>query len=34
VYSVRQRWWTDDVDVRMVGPMGRQTFDGVTISRD
>jgi peptide/nickel transport system substrate-binding protein len=34
VYSVRQRWWTDEVDVRMVGPMGRQTFNDVTISRD
>lgn len=34
VYSVRQRWWTDDVDVRMVGPMGRQTFNTVTIDRE
>jgi peptide/nickel transport system substrate-binding protein len=34
VYSIRQRWWTDDVDVRMVGPMGRQTFNTVTISRE
>jgi peptide/nickel transport system substrate-binding protein len=34
VYSVRQRWWTDDVDVRMVGPMGRQTFNTATISRE
>jgi len=34
VYTVRQRWWTEDVNVRMAGPMGRQTYNMLTLDRE
>jgi peptide/nickel transport system substrate-binding protein len=33
-HTVRQRLWSQDVDVRMAGSMENQTFDRVTIDRD
>lgn len=34
VYAVRRRFWTDDVNVRKAGPMGRRTYNTLTLDRD
>ena len=34
VYSLSQRFWYDDVDVRMFGTMEDQTFDTLTLTRE